>query len=102
MRTMNKRLSSYCLAVLLATGNMTYTASAYAGDSYKGEHSAGGAMLADAVFMRIPMTAVTIVGAGLFVITLPFSALGGNVGEAGTKLVKEPFEYAWVRPLGDL
>jgi hypothetical protein len=59
-------------------------------------------MLADAVFMRIPMTAVTLVGAGLFVVTLPFSAIGGNVGEAGTKLVKEPFEYAWVRPLGEM
>ena len=54
MRTLNKRLSSYCLAVLLATGNMTYTASAYAGERSSGEHSAGGAMLADAVLMRIP------------------------------------------------
>jgi hypothetical protein len=103
MRTLTKKLSSYCLAVLLATGNMTYTASAYAaGEHTATEHSAGGAMLADAVLMRIPMTLVTVVGAGIFVVTLPFSAIGGNVGEAGTKLVKEPFEYAWVRPLGEL
>ena len=52
--------------------------------------------------MRVPMTAVTLVGAAVFVVTLPFSALGGNVGEAGTKLVKEPFEYAWLRPLGEM
>lgn len=102
MRTLNKRLSSYCLAVLLATSNMAYVSNAQAMDYTTTERPSGGAMLADAVFMRIPMTAVTIVGAGLFVVTLPFSALGGNVGEAGTKLVKEPFEYAWVRPLGEM
>jgi hypothetical protein len=54
------------------------------------------------VLMRVPMTAVTIIGAAVFVVTLPFSALGGNVGEAGTKLVKEPFQYAWMRPLGEM
>jgi hypothetical protein len=102
MRTLNKRLSSYCLAVLLATSNMAYVSNAQAMDYTTTERPSGGAMLADAVFMRIPMTAVTIVGAGLFVVTLPFSAIGGNVGEAGTKLVKEPFEYAWVRPLGEM
>ena len=102
MRTLNKRLSSYCLAVLLATSNMAYVSNAQAMDYNTAEGPSGGAMLADAVFMRIPMTAVTIVGAGLFVVTLPFSAIGGNVGEAGTKLVKEPFEYAWVRPLGEM
>lgn len=103
MRTFTKKLPSYCLAVLLATSNLTYVTSAQAMDYRTAEEGpSGGAMLADAVFMRIPMTAVTLVGAGLFVVTLPFSAIGGNVGEAGTKLVKEPFEYAWVRPLGEL
>jgi hypothetical protein len=103
MRCINKKLVSCFLAIMLVTSNLTLVSSAYARDfDSNSERPSGGAMLADAVLMRLPMTAVTIVGAAVFVVTLPFSALGGNVGEAGTKLVKEPFEYAWLRPLGEM
>ena len=102
MRSLNRKLITYLLAIMLATSNMIFISSAYAGNYESTERPTGGAMLMDAVLMRIPMTAVTIVGAAVFVVTLPFSALGGNVGEAGTKLVKEPFEYAWMRPLGEM
>ena len=103
MRSLNRKLITYLLAITLATSNMAFVSSAYARDYESStERPSGGAMLVDAVFMRLPMTVVTIAGAAVFVVTLPFSALGGNVGEAGTKLVKEPFEYAWVRPLGEM
>ena len=103
MRSLNRKLITYFLAVMLATSNLSFVSTAYARDyDSNSERPSGSAMLADAVFMRVPMTAVTLVGAAVFVVTLPFSALGGNVGEAGTKLVKEPFEYAWVRPLGEM
>ena len=103
MRNLNRKVITCLLAVMLATSNMAFVSSAYARDYESGtERPTGGAMLADAVFMRVPMTLVTIAGAAVFVVTLPFSALGGNVGEAGTMLVKEPFEYAWVRPLGEM
>jgi hypothetical protein len=103
MRSLNRKLITYFLAVTLATSNLAFVSTAYARDyDSNSERPSGSAMLADAVFMRVPMTAVTLVGAAVFVVTLPFSALGGNVGEAGTKLVKEPFEYAWVRPLGEM
>ena len=103
MRSLNRKLINYFLAVMLATSNMAFVSTAYARDyDSNTERPSGGAMLADAVLMRVPMTAVTIIGAAVFVVTLPFSALGGNVGEAGTKLVKEPFQYAWMRPLGEM
>ena len=103
MHSLNRKLVTYLLAIMLATSNMAFVSSAYARDyGNNAERPSGNAMLADAVFMRVPMTLVTIAGAAVFVVTLPFSALGGNVGEAGTKLVKEPFEYAWVRPLGEM
>jgi formate/nitrite transporter FocA (FNT family) len=103
MRILNRKLITYLLAIMLATSNMAFVSSAYARDYESAtERPSGGAMLADAVFMRVPMTLVTIAGAAVFVVTLPFSALGGNVGEAGKKLVGEPFEYAWVRPLGEM
>jgi hypothetical protein len=57
-------------------------------------------MLADTVMVR-PLTLVgTAVGVVTFVITLPFSALGGNVGEAGQILVVDPAKYTFIRPLG--
>ena len=103
MHSLNRKLITYLLAIMLATSNMAFVSSAYARDyESASERPSGGAMLADAVFMRLPMTVVTIAGAAVFVVTLPFSALGGNVGEAGTRLVKDPFEYAWVRPLGEM
>ena len=103
MRILNRKLITYLLAIMLATSNMAFVSIAYARDYESAtERPSGGAMLADAVFMRVPMTLVTIAGAAVFVVTLPFSALGGNVGEAGTKLVAEPFKYAWVRPLGEM
>ena len=57
-------------------------------------------MLADTVMVR-PLTLVgTAVGVVTFVVTLPFSALGGNVGEAGQILVVDPAKYTFIRPLG--
>jgi len=46
------------------------------------------------------MLAATAIGAGVFVVSLPFTALGGNVGEAGKALVVEPGKAAFVRCLG--
>ncbi len=57
-------------------------------------------MAADAIIVR-PLTFVaTVLGAGLFVVSLPFSALGGNAGEAGEALVVTPFKSTFLRCLG--
>ena len=48
------------------------------------------------------MLTSTVVGLATFIVTLPFSALGGNIGEAGNTLVVEPAKYTFVRPLGEL
>ena len=58
------------------------------------------AMVADAVIARPLLIAGTIIGVGLFVVTLPFTALGGGVDRAGQALVVEPGKAAFVRCLG--
>ncbi len=58
------------------------------------------AMVGDLVIARPLLIAATIIGAGVFVISLPFTALGGNVGEAGKALVVDPGKEAFVRCLG--
>jgi hypothetical protein len=58
------------------------------------------AMFGDAAIARPLGLALTVIGAATFLVTLPFSALGGNVGEAGKVLVVGPAEATFVRCLG--
>jgi len=101
MRRMNRKLMSY-LAVIMFVVTTNAAASSSNGVTYD-EHTqaaTAGSMLADTVMVR-PLTLVgTAVGVVAFVVTLPFSALGGNVGEAGQLLVVDPAKYTFIRPLG--
>jgi hypothetical protein len=58
-------------------------------------------MAFDALVVRPLSFAGTVLGSALFVVSLPFSALGGNVDGAGHRLVVEPGEFTFERPLGD-
>ncbi len=57
-------------------------------------------MVGDLIIARPLLIAATAIGACVFVVSLPFTALGGNVGEAGKALVVEPGKAAFVRCLG--
>jgi hypothetical protein len=81
---------------------VTFTAPpalAAAGDMVIDEGSAD-AMIGDLVFLRPAGLLALVGGSVVFVLSLPFSALGGNVGEAAQKLVVDPARYTFVRPLG--
>jgi phosphatidylglycerophosphatase A len=59
-----------------------------------------GAMVADSVLLR-PLGLVTLVaGFTVFVISSPFSALGGNIHTAWDKMVVDPAQFTFARPLG--
>lgn len=60
------------------------------------------AMIVDGLVYRPLSLAGTIVGTGLFILTLPFSAIGGNADEAGQRLVVEPAQSTFDRCLGCL
>ncbi|WP_339408976.1 multidrug transporter [Pseudomonas sp. EA_35y_Pfl2_R5] len=57
-------------------------------------------MIGDLLIARPLLIGATAIGAVAFVVTLPFSAAGGNIGEAGKSLVVEPGMAAFVRCLG--
>ena len=59
-----------------------------------------GAMTADLLIARPFGMAVAVLGAATFVVSLPFSALGGNVDDAAENLVVEPARAAFIRCLG--
>jgi hypothetical protein len=58
-------------------------------------------MVVDALLVRPLGLCAVILGAGFFVISLPFSLLGGNVKDAGKKLVVDPAAFTFKRPLGE-
>ena len=98
---------STALGLLLTTGLATLPLSASAsqdnvsGDpTYTLEAPRAYAMVGDLLIARPLLIAGTAIGAAVFVVTLPFSALGGNVEEAGHALVVEPGREAFVRCLG--
>lgn len=59
-----------------------------------------GEMALDLIVARPLGIVVTALGAVAFVVSLPFSALGGNVGQAGKALVIDPGRTTFVRCLG--
>ncbi len=59
------------------------------------------AMGVDVLLIRPVSLVGTALGAGLFVVSLPFSLLGMNTGTAAKRLVVQPAEYTFVRPLGN-
>lgn len=58
------------------------------------------AMTTDAIFIRPALFATTIIGGAVYLVSLPFSLLGGNAEEAGEVLVMGPARATFVRCLG--
>ena len=93
-------------ALALTTGLLTLPAQAEevqtgSGDpAYDIQPPKGYAMLGDLIIARPLLIGATAIGVVAFVVSLPFTALGGNVAEAGEALVLEPGKEAFVRCLG--
>lgn len=101
MKRLNRKLVTYLLTFVITMSQMSVV-SARMTVYEDGVDPTAGEMLADTVLVRVPMFVATVVGVVTFVVTLPFSALGGNMDEAGNTLVLEPAEYTFMRPLGEL
>ena len=102
MKNANRKLVTYFMAFTLALGSLSIATSASAGETYSfNAKPSGGDILLDALFMRPVMLAGTVIGAAVFIVTSPFSAVGGNLGDSAETLVMEPAQYTFVRPLGE-
>jgi hypothetical protein len=78
-----------------------FGSSAMAQEYFETEDPGGGAMMFDFFVVRPVGIVATAVGTVAFIVSWPFSALGGNSGTAGQKLVAEPAAYTFSRPLGE-
>ncbi len=116
MKRLRQKTLAYILALPLVYGTVSLPQPAWAGDaeqtrSYaiphtgqigldtrRGPEATG--MILDGLVVRPISLVATVVGAVAFVITLPFSDLGGNVDEAAEKLVVRPAAHTFSRCLG--
>lgn len=94
-----KRLLFFVLIAALVAGPLGSSAMAYEVDAENNRRD-GAAMAVDFFAARPLGLASTIFGAATFVLSLPFSALGKNVGESYDLLVISPARYTFDRPLG--
>lgn len=99
MRTIAKKTFVMLLVVVFVT--TAFASSSFAQATIQEEKISTENMVADAIIVRPLGIIATILGVGLFVISLPFSALGKNVKESGENLVMAPVKFTFMRPLGE-
>ncbi len=98
IKVAKKTLALVMIATLMF---IPFVSAASAEEYFEAEDPTGGEMLFDFALVRPVGIIATAVGSVFFVLSLPFSALGDNVGTAGEKLVKEPARFTFKRPLGE-
>lgn len=96
------KLVKHSMVVLVAVALVTVVlaAPASAQVEVQKKEPGPGAMTYDLLFLRPFGAVATVLGSAIFVVSLPFSALGRNVGRAGEVLVADPFVFTFARPLG--
>ena len=99
MVSIQRRLTALFMTFMLGIASMPASAEDMHDDQINQRPTAM-AMFGDAVLARPLLLAGTLVGTGLFVVTLPFSALGGNVKEAANTLVVGLAKTTFTRCLG--
>ena len=93
-----KKIVILLLAISLMI--VPFGASAIAQDNSHPIKNCAELMAADCVIVRPLQFASLVTGTAFFVVSLPFSALGGNVGEAYHMMMVEPARMTFKRPLG--
>ena len=98
MKPQGKRLVIMLLAAALSVGGSLQTVRAQ--DCAAKNHTEPGLMTADVALARPVGAVATVAGFAVFLVSSPFSALGGNSKEAWQSLVESPANYTFKRPLG--
>lgn len=94
------RSTALTLAMTLAISGHALANNPSGDPMYSADAPRAWAMTGDLLIARPLLIATTLIGAGVFVVSLPFTALGGGVEEAADALIGEPGREAFVRCLG--
>lgn len=98
MKKINRLITVLVIVTLIV---IPFGSSVLAQEYFESREPEGGEMIYDFVVLRPVGIIATALGSVFFIISLPFSALGDNVGAAGQKLVKDPYRFTFDRPLGE-
>lgn len=98
------RLANRCAALLTAAFLAAGATAAQAQDYQETLEVAPSAeaMAFDLVLIRPLGVVATAAGLGLFVVSLPFAILTGNISDPAQRLVVEPAKFTFSRQLGSL
>ena len=99
MHKLGKRSIVLLLAAALLIAPFA-TTGALAQIEIETKEPSAGAMTYDLFIMRPFGLVATVIGAGVFVIALPITAITGTVDLASRKMVVDPFNFTVIRPLG--
>lgn len=92
---MLKRIPTFVFSVALMVSSPTFSA-----NDPSSKSPGFFAMVGDLVVARPLLLVTTLVGGAVFIVSSPFSALGGNIDEAADVLVKTPAKATFTRCLG--
>ena len=92
---------STILFIALSLIMTAFSSVAMAQDQYREHERTGEKMAVDAVLLRPAGLLATALGSLVFIVSVPFSALGGNTQEAYEEMVEKPARYTFKRQLGD-
>jgi len=99
---MNRTTKNTMVLLLIITlVFIPFGTSALAKGQMTNEENSGALMTADLILARPLGIVATVLGCAVFVVSLPFSVLGGNTKQASQKLVQEPASFTFTRPLGE-
>jgi len=97
MQFFRKQIIATLSAVLLALATVM-PATVYAAEIE--ETPSAGAMVGDLLIARPLLLVTTVAGTAVYLVSLPFTLLGGNAGEAAEVLVLDPAAATFTRCLG--
>lgn len=98
---MNKTAKKAMVFLLIASlVFIPFGTSAFAESQMLDDENSGSVMTADLVLVRPLGIVATVLGCAVFIVSLPFSAMGGNTKQASQKLIQEPAAFTFTRPLG--
>lgn len=99
MHKILKKTVTYLLITSLIL--IPFSTAAFAQSREMKDEDIRGKMVVDVLLVRPLGIVATVFGIGLFIVSSPFSAMGGNINAAGEKLVIEPGRFTFTRPLGE-
>lgn len=99
MQSIQRRVIALLMTFVFGLGSLPAAAQEILDDQIN-ERPSAMAMFGDAVLARPLLLAGTLIGTTAFVLTLPFSAVGGNVKESADTLVVGIAKSTFTRCLG--